>query len=291
MSSLLAHANKINRRGKVLSILAILFGIISIAYDITLIVLVPGTFLDNVISFTHIWSALGIYHIFVGIYRLKTNHSFWSIWKKGWKFVFVLLMIFGIGISATNLFFILTPKIASVEEPVDYVILLGGGISKNGELPRSVKKRVEKAAEYLNMPQHKNAICVVSGGTLYFLPVAEAPELKRYLVENGIDSNRVLIEDQALDTIQNFQLSCQMLSDFTGNSKEEILQSPIAVITSHFHLRRAERLAARMGFTQIKGIPSKIPAINVPHTYVREICAYIKLNLRILITGKPEKII
>jgi uncharacterized SAM-binding protein YcdF (DUF218 family) len=130
----------------------------------------------------------------------------------------------------------------------------------------------------------------VSGGTLHFLPVAEAPELKKLLEKNGVEASRILVEDQALDTIQNFKYSCKMLADFEGVSQQQILDSRIAVVTSYFHLRRAERLAKRMGFTQIKGIGSKTSPINVPHCYVREICAYIKLNLRILLTGQPKKL-
>ena len=129
------------------------------------------------------------------------------------------------------------------------------------------------------------------GGTLHFLPVAEAPELKKLLEKNGVEASRILVEDQALDTIQNFQYSCKMLADFEGVSQQQILDSRIAVVTSYFHLRRAGRLAHRMGFTCIKGVGSKTSPINVPHSYVREICAYIKLNARILLTGKPKKIV
>lgn len=275
-------------RIKIFSIFAILFGIICIVYDITLICLCPGTFWDNVISFTHIWSVLGGYHIFTGIWRIKNKKIFIKTWQKAFKLTVVSLVAIAFFAFGISLVFILTPNLVRENEQVEYVILLGGGIDKNGVLPKSVQKRVEAAAEFLS--NQKNAICVVSGGQLDFLPVAEAPELKRYLIEKGFDSNRILVEDKAEDTIQNFQYSCKMLADYKGISQQEILNSRIAVVSSHYHLRRAERLAKRMGFTYIKGVPSKIPAINVVHSYVREVCAYVKLNLRILFTRKPEKI-
>ena len=269
-----------------MNVFLIILGVICIGYDVTLISLNPGTFWDNVFSFTHIWSALGAYLVFVGIYRIKTRHSFWSIWERWLKIAFISLASLATVISVINLIFILTPKVVGIDEKAEHVILLGGGIDKDGNLPKSVISRVEKTAEYLNA--NPESICVVTGGKLAWLPFAEAPELKRQLVKRGVDADRILVEDKALDTIQNFQFSCKMLAEYKGVSVKEILETPTAVVTSRFHLRRAERLASRMGFTNIKGIPSPCPAIYVPHDYVREIFAYVKLNMRILLTGEPK---
>ena len=272
-----------------MNILLIILGSICITYDIILNCLNPGTFFDILTSFTHIWSALGAYLIFLGIYRIKTGHSFWSIWKRWIKLTIVsLFSICGV-IAIINLIFILTPETVSMNEPAENVILLGGGIDKDGKLPSSVISRVEKTAEYLN--KHPEAVCVVSGGTLKWLPFAEAPELKKQLIARGVASDHILVEDQALDTIQNFQLSAKMLSDYKGVSTKEILNMPTVVVTSRFHLRRSERLAHRMGFKNIKGIPAACPAIYIPHSYIREICAYVKLNARILLTGEPKSLL
>lgn len=271
-----------------MNIILIILGIISIIYDLILTFINPGTFWDIVVSFTHIWMALGAYLIFLGIYRIKTGHSFWRIWKKWIKITFVSLFSLGAAIAIINLIFILNPAVVSINENAENVILLGGGIDKDGKLPASVITRVEKTAEYLN--QHLESLCVVTGGTLKWLPYAEAPELKNQLVNRGIAPERILVEDQAKDTIQNFQFSCKMLAEFKGQSIQEVLETPTAVVTSRFHLRRSERLARRMGFKNIKGIPAACPVIYIPHNYVREICAYVKLNLRILLTGEPRRL-
>lgn len=262
--------------------------LLCIAYDVTLICLNPGTFLDNLFSFTHIWSALGAFLVFLAVYRKKTGHSFWSTFSRRVKVIVASVLSVGVVIASVNLCFILTPKIAPITEDADYVILLGGGISGDGVLPKTVMSRVEKAAEYLNA--HPKAICVVTGGTLDWLPYPEAPEMKKQLVLAGVEEQRVLIEDKALDTIQNFQLSCRLLSETLAVSQREVLESRVVIVTSRFHLRRAERLARRMGYTNVTGISAKCPLINIPHCYVKEICSYIKLNLRILLTGKPTQI-
>ena len=269
-----------------MNICLIILGIISIAYDAIITFINPGTFWDIVVSFTHVWTAAGAYLIFLGIYRRKTGHSFWSIWKRWVKITFSCLASVGVIIALVNLVFILNPAVVGVEDKAENVILLGGGIDKDGKLPTSVIKRVEKAAEYLNA--NPDSLCVVTGGTLKWLPYPEAPELKNQLVKRGIAPERILVEDQAKDTIQNFQFSCKMLAEFKGQNVEQVLETPTAVVTSRFHLRRAERLARRMGFKNIKGIPAGCPAIYVPHSYLREICAYVKLNLRILLTGQPS---
>ena len=150
-----------------MNIILIILGILSIAYDAILIIINPGTFWDIVSSFTHIWLALGAYLIFLGIYRIKTGHSFWSIWKKWIKVTFITLASCAGIIAVINLSLILNPAIVSADEKAEQVILLGGGIDKDGKLPESVITRVEKAAEYLN--KHPDSICVVTGGTLKWL--------------------------------------------------------------------------------------------------------------------------
>ncbi len=278
-------------KNKVIAGFFIFAGLLFVSYDVLLLCMTPGTFWDNVFSFTHIWTALAACLIFSACYRLKKNHSVWSSWKKPVKICALSLLGTALLISLINLSFILRPKLAQTNESQDYVILLGGGIDKYGRLPKNVLLRVDAAAEFLKRPEQKNAIVVVTGGTLHWLPYAEAPELKRQLVLRGVEEERILVEDQALDTIQNFEYSCKLLQDYIGTSTQEILNSKIAVVTSYFHLRRAQRLAARMGFTDIKGIGSPCEKIKTLHVYVREICSYIKLNLRILLTGKPASLL
>lgn len=270
----------------IFNICLIVLGGIFCLYDVVLLILCPGTFLEFLKAFSHIWLVAGGWMIFVGLYRIKTKHSFWQNLKRWMKLTIVSLFYCGLFFSIVSLVFITNPKTVSLNEECDYMILLGGGIDKNGKLPKSVQKRVDKAAEYLVL--HKDTICVVTGGQLKFTNFPEAPELKRQLVLRGIDENKILTDSKALDTIQNFQNSCEILSKETGKTTQEILDSKIVVVTSNFHLRRAERLASRMGFSDIKGVGSRLPWIYVPHMYVREICAYLKLNLRILITKKPS---
>lgn len=271
----------------ILAVCLIVIGVVFGIYDAALIIANPGTFLDNLTSFSHVWLAIGGYLVFEGIHKIKKGNFFCGSWKKWFKRTLVSLLGIGCLIAAVNLCYIFTPDVVGLDEDSDYVILLGGGIDKNGKLPTTVKSRVNKTAEYLNL--HPDTICVVTGGTLKWLPYPEAPAIKAALVEAGIAEERILIEQYALDTIENFILSCNVLSEFTGKTKQEILDSSIVVTTNSFHLARAQVLARRLGFTNVKGISAKTPAFHLPHALLREIGAYEKLNFRILLTGKPEK--
>ena len=198
-----------------------------IIYDISLIIISPGTFLDNLTAFTHIWSVLGIYLIFESRFKNKNGKYFFQTWKKVIKKIVAALIGFLLIVSIVNLCFILTPKTTTIDEDAENLILLGGGVDKNGNLPDSGQRRVYTAADY--MKKHENTICVVTGGTLKWLPYPEAPAIKDKLIEEGIEEERIIVEDQALDTIQNFQYGCLVLADFKGVSEEEILNEIVYV--------------------------------------------------------------
>lgn len=68
-----------------ISIVLFIFGFLCIFYDFALIVTNPGTFLDNLTSFSHIWTVIGCYHIFLGIYRNKLDIRFGQAGRNGFR--------------------------------------------------------------------------------------------------------------------------------------------------------------------------------------------------------------
>lgn len=271
---------------KIIYICEFVIGELFILYGMLLHFMNPGTLFSELVSFCNVWILIGAIFLFLGTYRKNHQKSFIRALKRGQKIALACLMGAGLTIAAVNLYFIRNPALGASSD-TKYVIILGGGIDKNGQLPQTVRNRIELAADYLL--ENKNALAVATGGTLYNLP-PEAPAMKNYLISLGIEADRILIDDKALDTIQNFQNSCQVLSDHENLPKSAILESKILVVTSFFHLARAQRLARRMGFKHITGLGSPTAAIKLLDSYSREICSYIKLNLRILLTGKPAKI-
>lgn len=261
---------------------AVLFNLYFIAIRISS----PETFFGSFFGFSSVWFWLSVVCFLIFCFR---KHHFWKKTAKWAKIAVLSVFCAGILVSGINLWFICHPKLADGSENPEYVILLGGGITKDAELTDSVKRRVAAAVEYLKA--HPDAVCVVTGGKGVFAPCPESDVLKPAVESFGIAENRVLAENQAKDTIQNFQFSAKILSEYSGRPVEEILAAPVAIVTNDFHLARAERLAERMGFSNFFGVEAKTPPLFILNSYSREILCYIKLNLRILLTGKPEKIL
>lgn len=258
---------------------------LSFLYYVSLQIASPGLFITLFFGFSSVWLYLSVFLVFLAFLEKKRGLS--VLWKKAAKpFRITVLCVIGAGfaVSVFNLFFILNPKKADGSENIQYVILLGGGITKDKKLTAAVQSRVDSAYEYLTA--QKNAVAVVTGGRGSFAPCPESVVLKEALIEKGIDEKRILEEDKARDTIENFLFSAHLLAEYSNTDIENILSSPVAVVTNNFHLARAERIAKRMGFTDVYGVGAGLPSLFVLNAYGREICSYIKLNFRILLTGK-----
>ena len=133
-----------------ISVIFLVLALLSNAYFVALHIASPGTFLGTFFSFSSVWFWLSVlFALLCVLERRKILKKILRKISKKVKFVLVsLICIFAI-VSGLSLFFILTPRKAGESEKARYVIVLGGGITKNGELTDSVKKRVEKAAEYI----------------------------------------------------------------------------------------------------------------------------------------------
>ncbi len=244
-------------------------------YFIILQIVSPGTFLSTILGFSSVWFWLAVFFVVLFCFRKK---KLFSKAKKSIKILVISILSVGVIVSIVCLCFITHPRLANGNENPKYVILLGGGITKDAELTDSMWKRVRHAAEYLK--KNPNAIVVVTGGQGNFSPCPESDVLKPALASCGINESRILAEDKAKDTIQNFKYSARLLAKNQNVPVQEILNSSITIVTSDFHLARAERLAKYLGFTNIYGTAAKTPILFMPTSYAREICCYIKLTLR-----------
>ena len=151
----------------------------------------------------------------------------------------------------------------------DYNIILGAGL-KGEDMTLSLKERMDEAIEYNK--NTKNYI-VVTGGRGPGESIPEALAMKRYLIENGIAEKRILIEDNARNTMENFKFSKEIIEKNSGKSIENL---NIKVITSNYHCFRSSILARRNGYKKLSFIGNKTNPLLVPTYYTREFFAIFK---------------
>lgn len=157
----------------------------------------------------------------------------------------------------------------SGRDGLDYVIVLGAQVHK--DRPSVVLKyRLDRAAEYLR--DNPETICIVSGGQGSNEPYAEAYGMQQYLLQQGIDTDRILIEDQSKTTAENMRFSKKMIPE----------SASVGIITNDFHMFRALQIAKNEGFQtgQICGITAGSTRFFLPNNMLREYLAEIKFLLK-----------
>lgn len=97
--------------------------------------------------------------------------------------------------------------------PADAVIVLGAGV--NGTEPSlSLRTRLDKAVDYLE--RWPDIPAVLTGGTGYGEEISEAACMYDYLTAHGVEPGRLILEDQATNTAENFALSKPLLYEAGG---------------------------------------------------------------------------
>lgn len=146
----------------------------------------------------------------------------------------------------------------------NYLIVLGAKVRQDGISP-TLKRRLDKAVPYLK--EDTTIIVIVSGGKGVDEPVSEAKAMCEYLISKGINSNRIIQEDQSFSTEENLN-NCKKLLPSSGTP------TPIYLSTSNYHQYRAQLLAKKVGFEPY-GLSSSTPVKELPYRTFREMIAII----------------
>lgn len=156
---------------------------------------------------------------------------------------------------------------AQGEPKLDYIIVLGAQV--HADKPSVVLKyRLDEAILYLN--ENPETICIVSGGQGKNEPYSEAYGMEKYLTENGIDKERILLEDKSKTTEENL-----------SNSRKYIPEdATVGIITNDFHMFRALQIAEKQGLSNVCGIAVDSTRFYLPNNMFREYLAEIKFLLK-----------
>ena len=125
----------------------------------------------------------------------------------------------------------------STREQFTYMIVLGTTVDGTDPSPM-LNDRIEAAARY--MEENPQVIAVVTGGKADENNISEAQCMFNGLTALGIDADRILMEDQATSTAENFKFSVALLEEELGRCPQNI-----GILSSEFHLLRASMIAKR----------------------------------------------
>ena len=106
------------------------------------------------------------------------------------------------------------------------------------------------------------AVCGLTiGGKGESEPVSEGEGMIQYLVKQGIEPARIIVEDRALNTVQNIQFSKRLMSSPDAST---------ALVTNNFHVSRAAALARKQGITNVYAIAAPSDPAYLPNNMFRE---------------------
>ncbi len=147
---------------------------------------------------------------------------------------------------------------------VNYVVVLGAKVLDDNTPCKILEDRLLIALDYLN--EGNDSKVVVSGGNVNSKGVIEAHVMKNFLIEKGIDKERILVEDRSKNTFENLKFTRELI----GN------EDSILIISSKYHLLRAKLLAKRVGFKEVYLRGGETSTKGRFKNISREVFAYIK---------------
>ena len=127
--------------------------------------------------------------------------------------------------------------------PADHAIVLGLAL-ENGKPSPDLLARLDAAQGYLE--KYPRARLVLTGGNADEPGRTEADVMHDLLAGRGVPEDRLLLEDRAQTTKENFSNIAKMIS----------LEKPVVMISSDYHMDRAVRNAAEAGFSGVMRFPA-----------------------------------
>ena len=250
----LIEVNKKDGIGTMKKYILITLGVISVLYGMVVLQVGSGT------SFWLIWEAIGACFF---IWAVFVHKGFFVVYKKlGMIFHVLVAMVVMVLVILCGM---IGTKFSDKGNPnLDYIIVLGAQVREDG--PSVVLRyRLDAAIDYLN--KNPDTICIVSGGQGRNEPFSEAEGMAEYLIANGIEQDRILLEDESTSTVENIQ---------NGKIFMEMPYNGVGIVTNNFHVFRATQIAKAQGLEGVCGITADSSVLYLPNNVLRECCGILK---------------
>ena len=125
----------------------------------------------------------------------------------------------------------------------DHAIVLGLAL-ENGKPTGDLLARLDTAQAYLE--EYPEAHLILTGGNADESGRTEAAVMRDILADRGVEDERMILEDRAETTKDNFRNTLQIID--SGR--------PVVLISSNYHMDRAVQTAKRAGFSDVLRLPA-----------------------------------
>lgn len=149
----------------------------------------------------------------------------------------------------------------------DYIIILGAKTYGDKPSP-ALLRRLKASIDYLL--ENDDIKVIVSGGQDWGSNMSEAKIMRDFLVDNGIDSNKIVMEDKSTTTFENLQFSSEKIKELDNITNPKVL-----IATNNYHMYRAKLLAKKLGMDPY-GLSEGDSASKDIKPYIREYFAVMK---------------
>jgi uncharacterized SAM-binding protein YcdF (DUF218 family) len=155
----------------------------------------------------------------------------------------------------------------NVQYNEDAIIVLGAAVQ--GDIPsRSLADRLNTAIKYHK--ENPEAVIVVSGGKGPQENVTEAYAMEQFLIKNGVSKDKIIKEEKATSTYENFLYSKEILD------KNLEAGYKVSFVSNEYHIYRARGIAKKIGLTNVTHIHSNTVWHSVVTGTLRECLAVVK---------------
>lgn len=181
------------------------------------------------------------------LFALDIRFHLFSGWKPailrilGWILRTVIILA-----SAVIIFFcgkVIIGGMINTAGQADHAIVLGLAL-ENGEPAPDLLARLDTARAY--MEKYPEARLILTGGNADGSGRTEADVMHDILTGQGVPEDRLILEDRAKSTKENFRNIAAIVS----------AEAPVVMISSNYHMDRAVRTASENGFSHVMRLPA-----------------------------------
>lgn len=153
---------------------------------------------------------------------------------------------------------VITGSMISTAARADNAIVLGLAL-ENGRPAGDLLARLDTARAYLE--EYPETKLILTGGNADESGRTEAAVMRDLLAERGVADERMILEDKAETTKDNFRKTAQIIDP----------DKPVVLISSDYHMDRAVQTAEAAGFSDILRLPAPSSFMNYGANILSEV--------------------